>query len=129
MKKLLLTLKSILTGCLITSLLLIIVLVLLAILITFVAGNSTRIPMEFQLARDNCFAKGGCWNIATNMCEKEGTYECKRNILDSDYCIEDGDCKEGREINTEHGKVIVNKENCLKYNWDWDEKRRKCKIK
>lgn len=49
--------------------------------------------------------------------------------LGSDYCIEDGDCEEGRIVNTEkYGKVLINKENCLKYNWEWYEKQKYCKL-
>ena len=48
--------------------------------------------------------------------------------IESDYCIEDGDCKAGRTINTKYGKVFINKENCLQYNWRWNEKRNECKI-
>lgn len=49
--------------------------------------------------------------------------------IESDYCIEDGDCKEGRIVNTEkYGKVLINKENCLKYNWEWHEKQKYCKL-
>lgn len=49
--------------------------------------------------------------------------------IQSDYCIEDGDCKEGREINTKHGLITINKEKCIKYGWEWNDKRRECKIK
>lgn len=49
--------------------------------------------------------------------------------IESDYCIEDGDCKEGRVINTKkYGSVTINKENCLKYNWEWYEKQKYCKV-
>lgn len=49
--------------------------------------------------------------------------------IESDYCIEDGDCKEGRIVNTEkYGKVLINKENCLKYNWEWYKKQKYCKV-
>ena len=47
----------------------------------------------------------------------------------SDYCIEDGDCKEGRKINSEFGKIIINKENCEKHNWAYNEIRKECKIR
>ncbi|OGI00478.1 MAG: hypothetical protein A2Y25_12065 [Candidatus Melainabacteria bacterium GWF2_37_15] len=48
---------------------------------------------------------------------------------DKDYCLDTGRCTEGLEINTEHGRIIINKENCLKYKWKWDEKRRDCNIR
>ena len=49
--------------------------------------------------------------------------------LESDYCIEDGDCEEGRVVNTQHGTITINKENCIKYGWKWDEKRRMCQLR
>jgi hypothetical protein len=84
---------------------------------------------QLKVARDNCFSRGGCWNSDNNQCEKEGSYECKRDIFDSDYCVEDGDCYEGREIKRHNTLIVINKENCLKYSWNWDEKRRQCKVK
>ncbi len=54
----------------------------------------------------------------------------KMGVLpESDYCIEDGDCEEGREMTLpEGGSFIVNEENCLKYEWIWYEKHKMCKI-
>lgn len=48
--------------------------------------------------------------------------------VQSDYCIEDGDCKEGRIIYVNENKILINKDNCLKNNWDWHEKSKICKI-
>jgi len=48
--------------------------------------------------------------------------------LRSDYCIEDGDCEEGRIIYHNDNEIIINKDNCLKYNWEWNEKKRFCKL-
>ncbi|OLA94588.1 MAG: hypothetical protein BHW64_03165 [Candidatus Melainabacteria bacterium LEY3_CP_29_8] len=48
--------------------------------------------------------------------------------LESDYCIEDGYCEEGRVVNTQHGTITINEENCIKYGWEWDEKRKMCKV-
>lgn len=49
--------------------------------------------------------------------------------IESDYCIEDGDCEEGRVIHTEkYGDVKINKENCLKYNWEWYEDGKWCNL-
>lgn len=49
--------------------------------------------------------------------------------IESDYCIEDGDCEEGRIINTKkYGSVTINKENCLKYNWEWHDRQKYCKV-
>lgn len=30
-------------------------------------------------------------------------------VIESDYCIEDGDCKEGRKVNTKYGLIQINK--------------------
>ena len=49
--------------------------------------------------------------------------------LRSDYCIEDGDCEEGRIIYHNDKEILINKENCLKYNWEWNEKKRFCKVR
>ena len=53
-----------------------------------------------------------------------------KNIYNSDldFCLDTGICKEGIEINTEYGKVKINKSNCIKYNWQWDNKNETCKL-
>jgi hypothetical protein len=45
---------------------------------------------------------------------------------DKDFCLDTAICKEGLEINTEHGRILVNKENCEKYNWIWDDENKMC---
>ena len=49
--------------------------------------------------------------------------------IDKDTCLDSSFCKEGLEINTEYGLVKINKENCLKYNWFWDDKKKNCNLK
>lgn len=49
--------------------------------------------------------------------------------LDIDDCLDSETCAEGLFINTEYGKVEINKENCLKYNWTWNEEQQYCKLK
>lgn len=49
-------------------------------------------------------------------------------ILDKDICLDTGICKEGLEVNTNHGLVTINKENCIKYNWLWNEEKRYCNV-
>lgn len=49
--------------------------------------------------------------------------------IDIDDCLDSGACAEGLFINTEFGKIEINKENCLKYNWTWSEERKYCKLK
>lgn len=38
---------------------------------------------------------------------------------DKDFCLTTGNCAEGLKLNTEYGLIEINKENCLKYNWEW----------
>lgn len=45
---------------------------------------------------------------------------------DYDTCLDTGFCKSGIEINTEYGKVKIDKTNCLKYKWKWYEKENAC---
>ncbi len=47
---------------------------------------------------------------------------------DKDYCLDTGKCIEGLEVNTEYGKVKITKENCLKYNWKWNEEKKWCDL-
>ena len=47
----------------------------------------------------------------------------------SDYCLEDGDCKAGRIIIVEDKEIEINKDTCIKNNWDWHDKSNYCKIK
>ena len=49
--------------------------------------------------------------------------------FDIDDCLDSGACAEGLFINTEYGKIEITKENCQKYNWTWNEKRKYCKLK
>ncbi len=46
-----------------------------------------------------------------------------------DSCLSGGICTEGLEINTEHGRIEINRENCLKYNWQWNENRKWCDVR
>ena len=46
-----------------------------------------------------------------------------------DTCLDIGYCKQGLKINTESGLIEINKENCKKHNWQWDEKSKSCYIK
>ena len=48
--------------------------------------------------------------------------------IDKDTCLDSSFCKEGLEINTEYGLVKINKENCLKYNWFWDDEKKSCNL-
>ena len=48
--------------------------------------------------------------------------------IDEDTCLDSSICKEGLEISTEYGLVKINKENCLKYNWTWNDKKKSCNL-
>lgn len=48
---------------------------------------------------------------------------------DKDICLDSGICSEGQVINTEHGKIEINQENCLKYNWTWNAERKYCNLR
>lgn len=48
---------------------------------------------------------------------------------DKDICLDTGICKEGLELNTNYGLVTISKENCIKYNWLWNEEKRYCNVK
>ena len=45
---------------------------------------------------------------------------------DLDFCLDTGVCQEGLPLNTEKGKIIVNKDTCLDHNGKWDEKYTRC---
>ncbi|MBP3821681.1 hypothetical protein J6G99_08585 [bacterium] len=47
---------------------------------------------------------------------------------DLDFCLDTGICKKGIKINTEYGKIKINKFNCIKHNWHWDSKNETCKL-
>ena len=44
-------------------------------------------------------------------------------------CVEDGICAEGTKITRKGQKIIINKESCLKYGWEWHEDRKWCDIR
>ena len=46
-----------------------------------------------------------------------------------DACLDTNICKDGLKVNTEYGLVKINKENCLKYNWKWDDKSKYCDMR
>ena len=48
--------------------------------------------------------------------------------VDKDICLDSGICREGLIINTQYREISINKENCIKYNWLWNDEKRFCKI-
>lgn len=51
------------------------------------------------------------------------------NAFKVDLCFDNGYCYEGIKYNTQHGTITINKENCIKYGWEWDKKRKMCQIR
>ena len=49
-------------------------------------------------------------------------------IINTDVCLDSGLCTKNLEVNTEYGLIKINKENCLKYNWKWNEKKKYCNM-
>ena len=49
-------------------------------------------------------------------------------IINTDVCLDSGLCAENLKVNTEYGLIKINKENCLKYNWKWNEKKKYCNM-
>lgn len=47
---------------------------------------------------------------------------------DKDICLDSGICKEGLDVNTQYGTITITKENCIKYNWFWNDEKRICKV-
>ena len=69
----------------------------------------------------------------TDLLDFSNSYEDKnlnfnriKKIINTDVCLDSGFCAENLEINTEYGLIKINKENCLKYGWKWDEKNIYC---
>lgn len=48
-------------------------------------------------------------------------------LPESDYCIEDHECKVGRIIKVDNREITISKETCLENDWWW-EKSQVCKI-
>lgn len=51
-----------------------------------------------------------------------------RYQFDQNYCVEDGICGEGTYTYKDGQRIIINKENCLKYKWQWNEDSKSCDI-
>ena len=48
---------------------------------------------------------------------------------DLDFCLDTGCCKEGLIVNTEYGKIEINKQICQQFDWSWDEEFQRCQLK
>ena len=48
---------------------------------------------------------------------------------EKDFCLDAGICKKGLKINTEYGMIEINKQNCIKYGWEWNSNTEYCQIK
>ena len=67
-----------------------------------------------------------CFNIAIITIPIFYFFSLRNNTFDT--CLDTGYCKSGIEINTEYGKIKINKQNCLKYKWKWYEEDKACFI-
>ncbi len=92
----------------------------LLLFMIFILTSKYLPSVKHQYDLDICMDTGVC----------DGVFPPKKgpSAFDSDYCVEDGDCAEGREVSTKYGKIIINKENCLKYSWTWYKKYSMCKL-
>jgi len=50
-------------------------------------------------------------------------------VFDKDICLDSAICKEGLEVNTEYGLIKISEESCIKYNWQWNAKSKKCNMR
>jgi len=54
----------------------------------------------------------------------------RSHIFDFDYCLEDGECEEGRKIIVNGKKeIVVSKQTCAEYKWKWYEESKICKLR
>lgn len=65
-----------------------------------------------------------CFNIAIVIIPIFYFFSMRNDILDT--CLDTRFCKSGIEINTEYGKVKIDKQSCLKYKWKWYEEDNAC---
>lgn len=47
---------------------------------------------------------------------------------DYETCLDMSVCAEGLEVKTPHGKIKINEETCLQYDYSWDHIRKTCTI-
>lgn len=45
---------------------------------------------------------------------------------DKDACLDSGWCKEGMQVNTENGCIIVNEKSCIQNNGIWKPNKKVC---
>lgn len=48
---------------------------------------------------------------------------------EQDFCLDSDICAEGLNLDTEFGRIKINKETCLKYGWKWNKDKKSCKLK
>lgn len=48
---------------------------------------------------------------------------------DKDVCLDSGWCKEGMDVNTENGCIIVNEKTCIENNGVWKSNKKVCHFK
>ena len=60
--------------------------------------------------------------LTTYLPEIQKEFDIQDSLDNSNYT-------EGAKVNSQQGTITINKENCLKYDWKWDEKRKICKVR
>lgn len=65
--------------------------------------------------------------IQLNYLEISNALPSVRKIFDMELCMEMNICPEGIKIKNDEGVLFeINKENCIKYKYKWDEQNRSC---
>lgn len=57
------------------------------------------------------------------------TFPSVNKVFNMETCIDTGICPEGLNIKIDGELVEINKDNCLKYNRQWDDIRKTCNIR
>lgn len=52
-----------------------------------------------------------------------------RELAGYELCYDDSHCLENSKVYVDHRLVMINKKNCLKHGWVWDEKGKSCDIR
>jgi len=65
--------------------------------------------------------------IQLNYIEISNVLPSVRKVFDMELCMEMNICPEGIKIKNDEGVLFeINKENCIKYKYKWDEQNRSC---
>lgn len=103
--------------------------VLIFLLLSFllIVGFWMLLFVRIHLAA-KCFIFTLLLCIQLNYIELSTKIPTVNRIIDEYTCLDTRICKEGIQVNTQHGILNINKQNCLKHDWIWDENLKSCKI-